>query len=126
MYKTKNEFLLLASLPWMNNNGFKNLNCPIAKSAVLAAYCPSLPRIPTPTCAYNIILTSFAPSPIAKVTFLGNLFLIILTISAFYYGDTLQANTTSTLSEQLKNISLIYSSLSIMLKDAPATIIAYF
>jgi len=49
VYKTNNEFLLLASLPWMNIKGFKNLNYPIAKSAVLAAYCPSLPRIPTPT-----------------------------------------------------------------------------
>ena len=126
MYKTNNEFLLLASLPWMNINGFKNLNCPIAKSAVLAAYCPSFPRIPTPTCAYSIILTSLAPSPIARVTFLGNLFLIILTISAFYYGDTLQANTTSTLSEQFKKVSLISSYLSITLNDTPATIIAYF
>jgi hypothetical protein len=49
VYKTNNEFLLLASLPCIKINGFKNLNYPIAKSAVLAAYYPSFPRIPTPT-----------------------------------------------------------------------------
>ena len=87
----------------MNNNGFKNLNYPIAKSAVLAAYYPSLPRIPTPTWAWRIIFTSLAPSPIANVTFFGYLILIILTISAFYFGDTLQARTTSISSDAYKN-----------------------
>lgn len=71
-------------------------------------------------------MTSFAPSPIAKVVLCGNLFFIILTISAFYLGDTLHANTTSTESEASKNISLIYSSESINKSDAPATMIAYF
>jgi len=110
----------------MNINGFKNLNCPIAKSAVLAACCPSLPRIPTPTWAYKIMLTSFAPSPIARVTFFGNLLFIMFTISAFCWGETLQAKTTSTLSEQFKNLNLISSILSIILNDAPATIMACF
>jgi hypothetical protein len=72
------------------------------------------------------MFTSFAPSPIARVTFLGNLFFIIFTISAFYCGDTLHANTTSTLSEQFKNVSLISSFPSITFNEAPATIIACF
>jgi len=43
------------------------LNWVIEKSELLVAYYPSLPEIPIPTWAYRIILTSFAPSPIAKV-----------------------------------------------------------
>lgn len=72
------------------------------------------------------MLTSFAPSPIAKVVFWGNLFFIIFTMSAFCFGETLQANTTSTESEAFKNMSLISSLESINKRDAPATIIAYF
>jgi hypothetical protein len=92
----------------MNNSGFKNLNYPIAKSELLAAYWPSSPDIPTPTWAANIILTSLAPSPIDRVVLLGNLCLIIETISAFYLGDTLQANTTDTFSAILTNSYLSY------------------
>jgi len=44
-----------------------NLNYPATKSATLAAYVPSFPRIPTPTSAYVIMLTSLAPSPTAMV-----------------------------------------------------------
>ena len=69
---------------------------------------------------------SFAPSPIAKVTFLGNLFLIIFTISAFYFGDTLHAKTTSAKSEAPKNISLRLSFASITTRDFPSIIIDYF
>jgi hypothetical protein len=72
------------------------------------------------------MLTSFAPSPIAKVVFFGYLNFIIFTISAFYFGETLHAKTTSTLSEPSKNISFTTRSYSIDNKDAPATIIAYF
>jgi uncharacterized membrane protein len=71
-------------------------------------------------------LTSFAPSPIAKVTFLGNLFLIIFTISAFYFGDTLQAKTTSAKSDAPKNISLRLLLASITTRDFPSIIIDYF
>jgi hypothetical protein len=51
--------------------------------------------IPIPTCAAVIILTSLAPSPIAKVIAVGSYSLTRLTISAFYLGDTLHATTTS-------------------------------
>jgi hypothetical protein len=85
-----------------------------------------LPKIPTPTCAFKIILTSFAPSPIDKVFFSGNLYLIIITISAFYFGETRQANTAYTLSLADKNISESSLLQSISTKDAPDTIIACF
>lgn len=65
----------------------------MAKSLALAAYYPSKPLIPIPTCAAEIILTSLAPSPMAKVVTWGRFFLTIATISAFYMGDTLQATT---------------------------------
>lgn len=72
------------------------------------------------------MLTSFAPSPIERVTFSGNLLLIILTMSAFYFGDTLHANTTSTRSEADKNFSFKLSIRSIAIREAPATIMACF
>lgn len=71
-------------------------------------------------------MTSLAPSPIDRVAFSGYLFLIKLTISAFYFGDTLQARTTSTRSEPLRKNSLSSSLASILTKEAPATIMAYF
>jgi hypothetical protein len=43
----------------------------------------------------------------ARVVFPGNLFFIKFTISAFYLGETLQAKTTSILSEASKNFDLI-------------------
>jgi len=57
------------------------------------------------------MLTSFAPSPIAKVIFSGNLSLIRHTISAFYAGLTRHANTTFALSAASKNIYLRSGSL---------------
>ena len=39
----------------------------MAKSAALTAWRPSLPEMPTPTCASCIMPTSFAPSPMANV-----------------------------------------------------------
>jgi hypothetical protein len=67
-----------------------------------------------------------APSPIASVTLLGYLFLIILTISAFCFGETRQAKTTSAESEHFKKISRKESTLSINVREAPATMIDYF
>lgn len=61
--------------------------------ATCAALVPYYPNMPIPTCAYNIILTSFAPSPIANVS-LPN-FLTILTIYAFWFGVTLQNTAES-------------------------------
>jgi len=57
------------------------------------------------------MLTSFAPSPIAKVIFSGNLSLIRQTMSAFYAGLTRHANTTFALSAASKNIYLRSGSL---------------
>ena len=50
----------------------------------------------------------------------------MFTISAFYFGETLHAKTTSTLSELSKNNSFIIGSASMHSKEDPATIIAYF
>jgi hypothetical protein len=58
------------------------------------------------------------------VHFFGNLVLIIFTISAFYFGETLQARTTSTFSAEAKNNSLILASLSIATREAPPTTMA--
>jgi len=72
------------------------------------------------------MFTSFAPSPIESVIFCENLFLIKFTISAFYFGDTLQANTTSTVSDACKNFYFNSSLFSITTIEAPPTIIAYW
>lgn len=50
--------------------------------------------MPTPTWAAVIMLTSFAPSPIANVEQLGFSFLTKVTTSYFYFGETLQHKTT--------------------------------
>lgn len=57
-------------------------NREIAKSAAITACVPSCPEIPTPTSAVCIILTSFAPSPIANVL-IPNCFLTMRTIYAY-------------------------------------------
>ena len=51
-----------------------------------------------PTWAADIILTSLAPSPMARVVTLGLDYLTNVTISDFYLGDTLHATTASHLS----------------------------
>jgi len=53
----------------------------------------SFPRIPIPTWAAVSIGTSFAPSPIARVTIYGSIFRTILTSSAFCFGVILLATT---------------------------------
>ena len=62
----------------------------------------------------------------ASVTFEGNFFLIILTISAFYFGETLHAKTTFAIIAISKNDSFIDKSFSKVDKEAPDIIIAYF
>jgi len=57
--------------------------------------------MPTPIWAAVIMLTSLAPSPMARVVMLSLPFLLflsrmMLTIKAFYFGETLQASTTLT------------------------------
>lgn len=47
-------------------------------------------------------------------------------MSAFYFGETLQASTTSALSEISRNFSLHSVKNSNNTSDAPAMIIAYF
>jgi len=50
----------------------------------------------------------------------------MLTISAFYFGETLHAKKTSAWSEASRNIALNLSFASISSKDAPATTIDCF
>lgn len=74
-----------------------------------------------PTWAAVIIFTSLAPSPIAKVVLSGLDALTILTISAFYFGDTLQARTTLAALANSKNSSLTLSFLHILMSASPLT-----
>lgn len=94
------------------------------KSALLAAYYPSIPLIPTPTWAAVIIFTSFAPSPIANVLTSGCNFLIIKTRSAFCFGLTLHAKTTWADLSASANRSLKYEIFEIFTKLSPAIISA--
>jgi hypothetical protein len=67
-----------------------------------------------------------APSPIANVIQCGLCFYIILTTSAFYLGDILQAITAVDEVANFKNY-LLSLSLDIILKsDSPDTIVADF
>ena len=116
---TKNEFRRYASLPCTNRSGTRKLNCPIEKSALRAACYPSSPLIPTPTCAAVIMLTSFAPSPMAKVLASGCKLRTMLTMSAFYFGLTLQARTTSARSTRPISKSLSAVILAILTKLSP-------
>mmetsp|Transcript_51381 Transcript_51381/g.143651 ORF Transcript_51381/g.143651 Transcript_51381/m.143651 type:complete len:219 (-) Transcript_51381:73-729(-) len=68
----------------------------MAKSAAFTAWRPSLPEMPTPTCASWIIGTSLAPSPMDKVTGRGvTPSRTSRTISAFCRGETRHAMTTA-------------------------------
>ena len=67
------------------------------------------------------MLTSLAPSPIARVDLFGNLFLIIWTISAFCFGLTLQASTTSAFTAALTKLSDRVSELYIIPRASPLT-----
>ena len=69
------------------------------------------------------MLTSLAPSPIDNVTFYGYLFRIKFTMSAFYFGETLQARTTSAFIAMSTNYSLNANSFSRTEKEAPDIII---
>jgi hypothetical protein len=75
--------------------------------------------MPTPQCAAMIMLTSFAPSPIASVYAFGLAYLIIVTISAFYFGDTLHPTTTLHLSPIQTNFSFRDSSLKMCNMESP-------
>ena len=73
--------------------------------------------------ASRIIDTSFAPSPIAKVTVFGSSSFISLTTSAFYAGDTLQHITASHVLDIFKKCLLIVNeSSSSTFLSAPASI----
>jgi len=72
------------------------------------------------------MLTSLAPSPMERVTFLGYFFFIKLTISAFYFGETLHARTTSEYIDASTKFSLKSSLASISKRVLPATTIACF
>jgi len=60
------------------------------------------------------------------VPFEGYFLFTMFTISAFYLGETLQANTTSEMSAASKNLALNASSASISVNEAPAIIRAFF
>ena len=80
--------------------------------------------MPTPICAAVIILTSFAPSPIASVVLWGLRPFIINTISAFYFGLTRQARTTFAPSHRSMNSFFRSSSYWIVARVSPSTITA--
>ena len=72
------------------------------------------------------MLTSFAPSPIASVVSSLFLALTIVTTSAFYLGDTLQAITTLAAYASSKNSSLTILFLHILSNESPDTITAFY
>jgi len=78
-----------------------------------------------PTWAAVIMFTSFAPSPIERVVDPGFFPLTIVTISAFYFGETLQAITTLASRARSKNSSLTLSFLAILIRESPATTTAF-
>ena len=89
--------------PCLNRSCHRCLNSLIAQSEESTALSPSLPNRPIPTSAQRIIGTSFAPSPMAKVTISGSSCFISLTTSAFSRGLTLQQMTVSRGLEIFKN-----------------------
>jgi len=80
------------------------LNSSILKSAASEAYLPSLPTIPTPTFASNIMPTSLPPSPTLHVLLPVNS-PILTTIIAFYVGEHRQTQTDGAIVAALKNLS---------------------
>lgn len=79
----------------------------MAKSEALTACWPSLPLMPTPTCAAWIMLTSLAPSPMARHSGFGlTLCRTRRTSSAFCDGLTRQAMT---LRQRVAMLSKIFS-----------------
>ena len=122
IYMIRNEFLRQHSRPWQKSKSLRKRNYPIAQSAERAACCPSSPEIPTPTCASVIILTSLAPSPMAKVTAKGRSCLTMMTISAFCLGETLHASTTEARKASAMQMSLSFGCLTILVRLSPDTI----
>jgi len=72
------------------------------------------------------MLTSFAPSPMERVVFLGFFCQIISTISAFYFGEVLHATITFIFSAMSINFSSRSYQEVILYKDSPETIIACY
>ena len=81
-----------------------------------------------PICAAVIILTSLAPSPIANVVIFSFFFFsfTIFTISAFYFGETLQAITTFAYSHSDKNSLRNFYLVVIFDNQSPPTTTAVF
>jgi hypothetical protein len=71
--------------PCKRRSLLNDLNSLKPKSLAYTALIPSFPNKPTPTSDSIIMLTSFAPSPIAKVIFF-NFSLTSFTTAAFYFG----------------------------------------
>lgn len=70
------------------------------------------------------MLTSFAPSPIARVVTCGFSLIIRRTISAFYLGDIRQAISTEEEQATLRNYLVIRLLLIISKRDSPDTTVA--
>mmetsp|Transcript_10373 Transcript_10373/g.40353 ORF Transcript_10373/g.40353 Transcript_10373/m.40353 type:complete len:243 (+) Transcript_10373:407-1135(+) len=82
-------------LPWTNISGASMRNRATAKSEAFAAWLPSAPLIPTPTCAALSMSTSLAPSPMASVTAAGSPSRTSRTTAAFWSGRARQTMEAS-------------------------------
>ncbi len=65
----------------------------MAKSLELTACMPSMPAMPTPTCASWIMGTSLAPSPMERARHWGSCAVTMCTMARFWSGETRQATT---------------------------------
>ena len=72
------------------------------------------------------MLTSLAPSPIARVITPGLLAIINLTMSAFYFGDIRHAIRTEEEHANFKNYLVILWELIILKRDSPETTVPDF
>mmetsp|Transcript_30716 Transcript_30716/g.30207 ORF Transcript_30716/g.30207 Transcript_30716/m.30207 type:complete len:236 (-) Transcript_30716:624-1331(-) len=91
------------------------------KSLARVAYWPSRPLMPMPTCALVIMLTSLAPSPMAREVMAGYCLRSIMTTSAFCLGETRQHSTDCAVEHRSKNSSRTLSFCVILKSVSPPT-----
>mmetsp|Transcript_41388 Transcript_41388/g.129603 ORF Transcript_41388/g.129603 Transcript_41388/m.129603 type:complete len:292 (-) Transcript_41388:2393-3268(-) len=96
-------------------------NSEMAKSLLFTACMPSCPDTPTPTCAALIMATSFAPSPIARLSTSSSASQTMFTISFFCFGETRQQITASQSSARRSSLSRSSWSLRPRLRLMPST-----
>eukprot|EP01139_Manchomonas_bermudensis_P006837 Amastigsp_a178309_13.p5 type:complete len:131 gc:universal Amastigsp_a178309_13:899-1291(+) len=93
----------------------------------MAAWRPSSPASPTPTCATRIIGTSFAPSPIERVSSSSRTRLWTRrTTSAFWSAVTRQKTTDTHIDPSSKSFALASSSVRMCLSVSPSITRALF